>query len=290
MVETARHLGGLLDMHMRVDLFASSAGVVIGEFTPWHSKGKVHCVTTSNHTSNASGAFDPCQMGRIWSSFRQRYNSIEGGRFGAASRVTPMGILGWERILENDTRKCQVAVSMLRPERRPAASWPKGKGTQNKGSVGRDNERARVGVAPCKSRTNMTHCMNRSFWATDSRGLGSTRRARNGSIAQVIATASIHRLLDKWSMAKRVANSTARGALVSSWRRGGLQMSSIKPRVARELKDSKRRPKSAAVGQKAGGVSKQRAGSMKELDRYYHPKTGKVMIRRARVIDLRKHE
>ena len=28
---------------MRVDLFAGEFGVVLGEFTPWHTNGKMHC-------------------------------------------------------------------------------------------------------------------------------------------------------------------------------------------------------------------------------------------------------
>jgi hypothetical protein len=133
MVQTARRIGGQLGMHMRVDMYASSEGVMLGEFTPWHANGKAHCVvrpgfvnrTISTNRTRAAWTHsgrndrvvappDMCQLGRLWNSFR-RGTLSEGGPYLSAARRTPTAITGWEQLLSNDSQKCKAAVRSVQP-------------------------------------------------------------------------------------------------------------------------------------------------------------------------------
>lgn len=63
LVSTARLLGAAVSIHFRVDLFDSAhSGVLLGEFAPFHSNGKIQCVVERTR----SGDLDPCILGRAW--------------------------------------------------------------------------------------------------------------------------------------------------------------------------------------------------------------------------------
>ena len=121
MLAVTRKLGGELGMHMRIDLFAGNDGVVLGEFTPWHTNGKMHCdireILTPGQTQPT---LDLCTLGKRWDRFRQEpYNSNEGGPWEKRHATTPPGIQGWQDYIFDDNKKCELARQYLRPEQSP---------------------------------------------------------------------------------------------------------------------------------------------------------------------------
>ncbi|KAL1505067.1 hypothetical protein AB1Y20_008827 [Prymnesium parvum] len=126
MVSVARKLGDALGMHMRIDLFASSEGVVLGEFTPWHTNGKMHCdVREMLLPGQEKPILDMCTLGKRWDRFRQEpINSNEGGPWEARHLQTPPGIEGWQEIIHDDEKKCRMALRYLQPHRRPSRKRP----------------------------------------------------------------------------------------------------------------------------------------------------------------------
>ena len=146
MVRAARRLGQLVGVHYRIDLYASKFGVpMLGEFTPWHTNGKMHCDLRPPEThavrlyrnQNAVGAhelsavmrprrnaltnkhetIDACRLGRLWDA----RGADEGGHFDP--RPPPV-LRNWPHLMYNERAKCQLAVSQLRP-----AQWLAGAGT-----------------------------------------------------------------------------------------------------------------------------------------------------------------
>ena len=123
MVRLARRLGSTVGVHMRIDLFASASGVpTLGEFTPWHSNGKMHCdMRPLNPSKLVPGAtrrrqgvtgethwIDMCRLGRQWS----EAGAEEGGQTGLE---TPAVLRGWPALMYNERSKCMAATKMLKP-------------------------------------------------------------------------------------------------------------------------------------------------------------------------------
>ena len=126
MVQMAKRLGGIVGVHMRIDLFASARGTpTLGEFTPWHSNGKMHCdmrqldsrhllpgATRRRHgTTGEQHWVDMCRLGRIW----YEKDELEGG---VARGSTPAAMRGWPMLMYNEHGKCLAATKLLQP-----ASW-----------------------------------------------------------------------------------------------------------------------------------------------------------------------
>ena len=125
-VKTSLSLGGIVGVHMRIDLFASARGTpTLGEFTPWHSNGKMHCdmrqldsrhllpgATRRRHgTTGEQHWVDMCRLGRIW----YEKDELEGG---VARGSTPAAMRGWPMLMYNEHGKCLAATKLLQP-----ASW-----------------------------------------------------------------------------------------------------------------------------------------------------------------------
>ena len=147
MVGAAKKLGKIVGVHMRVDLFAGkTGGPVLGEFTPWHANGKMHCdlrpVAQSDSWSAAAASIAPkdgskkksskdhdrvagalrrrdglsgethtvdvCAMGRMW----QEHGREEGGPH---NPMPPPVLRGWPALMYNEQAKCLAAVRLLKP-------------------------------------------------------------------------------------------------------------------------------------------------------------------------------
>ena len=124
MLRTARLLGEHLGVHMRIDLFASSNGrPVLGEFTPWHTNGKMHCdlrpvpvgvlqngtVYLRNGLTRRVELVDACRLGRLW----REAGEQEGGTLDM--HPPPWPLRTWEKLADNDDAKCHLATSLLAP-------------------------------------------------------------------------------------------------------------------------------------------------------------------------------
>ena len=135
MVRTVKKLGNVIGIHMRIDLYAGETGApVLGEFTPWHANGKMHCHMrrlTANQVNATQSHFifrrdgltnemhrvDPCQLGRQW----REYGPAEGGSFDPRP---PHSLRGWGALMFNEEAKCAAAIKLLRPTRMDRASLP----------------------------------------------------------------------------------------------------------------------------------------------------------------------
>ena len=158
LVQVARKLGELVGVHMRIDLFASSSGQpYLGEFTPWHSNGKMMCdlrppvaeatprfVAERNRTVASSATaramtkpkeglvrrrdgltgavrtVDTCRLGRLW-----RDAGPEEG--GSREGPSPPILRNWPFYMYNERAKCRAAVEHLRPlswRRAPSTGSP----------------------------------------------------------------------------------------------------------------------------------------------------------------------
>lgn len=123
MVKLARRLGNIVGMHMRIDLFAGSGGEpILGEFTPWHSNGKMHCDMrplddrslqpgATRRRDGATGEphwVDACRLGRLW---------LDAGvhEGGVVSQSTPAVLRGWPHLMYNEHAKCGAATKLLKP-------------------------------------------------------------------------------------------------------------------------------------------------------------------------------
>lgn len=137
MAQLARRLGGLIGIHMRVDMYASSTGEpVLGEFTPWHTSGRMHChmprvdeheadaaarqrVGTARLRDGRTGAthtVDVCSLGRMWREAALGANEgrllalKEGGALGRGLPTPPV-LRGWPELLKDDQAKCGLAMA-----------------------------------------------------------------------------------------------------------------------------------------------------------------------------------
>ena len=132
MVRAAHRLGQLVGVHMRIDLYASKFGVpMLGEFTPWHTNGKMHCDLRPPEASavqlyrnqntiadlvrsrrdavtNKRTTVDVCRLGRLWESRGRE----EGGPF---DPKPPPVLRNWRQLMYNEKAKCAMAVEKLRP-------------------------------------------------------------------------------------------------------------------------------------------------------------------------------
>jgi len=124
MLATARKLGAGLGVHMRLDFFPGEHGVVLGEFTPWHTNGKVHCDSRNILVpGEVHPRVDYCTLGKRWKRYRpsddnERLGSFEGGWLPPHTQTTPAAIEGWQSFAFDDSQKCELARKHLRP-----ASW-----------------------------------------------------------------------------------------------------------------------------------------------------------------------
>lgn len=120
-VRTVKKLANIIGVHMRIDMFATDDGTpVLGEFTPWHSNGKMHChlraisnatreagaATRKNGLTGESRTVDVCALGRIWRDAGRE----EGGRH---DPTPPSMLRGWGAIMYNEHAKCAAATRML---------------------------------------------------------------------------------------------------------------------------------------------------------------------------------
>lgn len=149
MVRTASRLGELLGVHMRIDLFASSKGVVLGEFTPWHANGKTHCVVNvikkSVRTPSGRGvlpSYDTCELGRLWNRFTLR-GQIEGGP--NTSVKTPRAIRNWRSLMADESLKCDRVVRETQPGRMGSSLFGASTVPKSPISVGGEAGRKSVG-------------------------------------------------------------------------------------------------------------------------------------------------
>ena len=138
MVETAARLGRAIGVHMRIDLYSAGrkGTPVLGEFTPWHANGKMHCdmhplrapfgrgrsdrspsATPRGATYRRNGLsgkrdhVDACYLGRVWREHGER----EGGKFDPRP---PQVLRGWPALMYNERAKCLAATKLLAPPRR----------------------------------------------------------------------------------------------------------------------------------------------------------------------------
>lgn len=149
MVRLAKRLGAAVGMHMRIDLFSSPKGVVLGEFTPLHSDGKMHCdlrplqpsasttpttqgqpsstkvvgaIRRRNGNSGQVDLVDACRLGRLWLE-----SGHDEGSDGQPMRVKQPNILrGWPLLMYNEAAKCKVALRMMPVGRSRTLHQPKG--------------------------------------------------------------------------------------------------------------------------------------------------------------------
>ena len=122
MVDVAKKLGEVIGIHMRIDIYASRTGLpVLGEFTPWHANGKMHCdlrpaehaagsVRRRNALTGAVSRVDACRLGRMW-------RDAGGDEGGPHDPKPPPVLRGWSALMYNEHAKCMVATRLLRPPR-----------------------------------------------------------------------------------------------------------------------------------------------------------------------------
>lgn len=61
---TAQQVSNLVGVYMRVDMYVDAQGnVVVGELTPNHTNGRVHCTVVWN---KYEACYDPCHLGGLW--------------------------------------------------------------------------------------------------------------------------------------------------------------------------------------------------------------------------------
>lgn len=123
MVRLARRLGSVMGVHMRIDLFASARGTpTLGEFTPWHSNGKMHCdmrvldpkqlmpgaVRRRDGRTARPHWVDACRLGRLW----YAAGEVEGGH---STQSTPAVLRGWPQLMYNEHAKCVASTKLLKP-------------------------------------------------------------------------------------------------------------------------------------------------------------------------------
>jgi len=98
LVNAAKKLGGALGVHYRIDLFASTQGVLLGEFTPWHTGGKsvpaeceqVLAKAWQSHGCDEGGSVQVLQPESFWN----RVNSYAGCPEWFSSKSLPQCVEG----------------------------------------------------------------------------------------------------------------------------------------------------------------------------------------------------
>jgi len=162
MLATARKLGAGLGVHMRLDFFPGEHGVVLGEFTPWHTNGKVHCDSRNILVpGEVHPRVDYCTLGKRWKRYRpsddnERLGSFEGGWLPPHTQTTPPAIEGWQSFAFDDSQKCELARKHLRPASwasrkgvtvpfRGASKHKRGRGGRSRGASGADRQRGHKG-------------------------------------------------------------------------------------------------------------------------------------------------
>ena len=124
---------------------------MLGEFTPWHTGGRMHCDMrplpsqplgqSSSQSSSSSSSIqgpkgtarrrhglthqidtvDVCTLGRMW-----RAAGIEEGGTLRSHQPPPSALRNWERLMEDDHAKCRLAAAHLAP-----VSWRRAAARQN---------------------------------------------------------------------------------------------------------------------------------------------------------------
>ena len=96
-LDLARNISIRIGVYTRVDLFIPGNGgntgdtgnnndaVLVGEFTPGHTNGRVHCSSKSD-----GSCIDPCFLGRLWDG--NGGDSLHGG----TATTIPNGLSGWD--------------------------------------------------------------------------------------------------------------------------------------------------------------------------------------------------
>lgn len=131
-VLAAKKLGERVGVHMRVDLYSGRNGLpVLGEFTPWHANGKMHChliptpppakgarhggrvtgsIVRRDGLTGATRSVDTCLLGRMW-----REAGGWGEEGGPHDPNPPAVLRGWHALMYNERAKCLAATRLLAP-------------------------------------------------------------------------------------------------------------------------------------------------------------------------------
>ena len=99
-LNTAKSISERIGVYMRIDLLVSSNNeVLVGEFTPGHTNGRVHCSSRVDE----NGCVDSCYLGRLWS---ENGNEL---LHGGPATTMPTGLASW-----NDDNWAQICSDYLR--------------------------------------------------------------------------------------------------------------------------------------------------------------------------------
>ena len=113
---------------------------MLGEFTPWHSNGKMHChlrpvglsatsvngnnpariagsIVRREGTSGARTTVDSCALGRMW----RDSGEVEGGPH---NPDPPPVLRGWGALMYNERAKCHAATLTPRLVWKQRTFWP----------------------------------------------------------------------------------------------------------------------------------------------------------------------
>jgi len=107
MLNVSRTLGGAIGVPFRVDLFASSRGVRLGEFTANPFSGRFHCAVPDG----PAGVADACYLGRMWR---------EGlGRDGGPDLRAPPLLHDYKRLETDVKAQCRLVMRQSGEDKTP---------------------------------------------------------------------------------------------------------------------------------------------------------------------------
>ena len=88
-IATAKAVSERIGVYMRIDMLVGADGTaMVGEFTPGHTNGRVHC----SAKVDANGCVDSCFLGRLWSDTSSGPGLLHGGD----GTVVPVGLRDWD--------------------------------------------------------------------------------------------------------------------------------------------------------------------------------------------------
>jgi len=97
---TAKAVSERIAVYMRIDLLVSANGeIMVGEFTPGHTNGRVHCSSKVDE----NGCVDSCYLGRMWSE-----SGSDDLLHGGPATSVPSGLASW-----NDDNWAQICDDFL---------------------------------------------------------------------------------------------------------------------------------------------------------------------------------
>mmetsp|Transcript_2371 Transcript_2371/g.5501 ORF Transcript_2371/g.5501 Transcript_2371/m.5501 type:complete len:335 (-) Transcript_2371:138-1142(-) len=92
-IAVAKEISAQIGVYMRVDMMVDAKGeVMLGEYTPGHTNGRVHC----SSKPDASGCIDSCFLGRMWSA-SSGADMLNGGTgVSTPAALSSVGTSSWD--------------------------------------------------------------------------------------------------------------------------------------------------------------------------------------------------